>query len=161
MKAKARFLGHPIHQMLIVFPLGLLGTAIVFDVIFLVTQELTMANVAYWMISAGLIGALLAIPFGIVDYTKIPPRTRAKRIGLLHGLGNGIVSMFFVLSWLLRGPDIEPSGLAMACSFAGLALALITAWLGGELVSRLGIGVYNDASPNAVSSLKIKRTSIK
>jgi uncharacterized membrane protein len=153
MKAKARFLGHPIHQMLIVFPLGLLGTAVIFDIIYILTQLESMALVAYWMISAGLIGAMLAIPFGIIDYTNIPAGSRAKRIGSLHGIGNAIVSLLFALSWFLRSPDNSPTIVAMSFSFAGLGLALITAWLGGELVSKLGIGVHDDASPNAPSSL--------
>jgi uncharacterized membrane protein len=153
MKAKASFLGHPIHQMLIVFPLGLLGTAVVFDVIYLVTKLQTMAVVAYWMLAAGLVGAVVAIPFGIIDYTAIPAGTRAKRIGFMHGFGNAIVSVFFILSWFYRSPDTPPSTTALVCSFLGVTLALVTAWLGGELVSRLGIGVHENASPNASSSL--------
>lgn len=154
MKARATLLGHPVHQMLIVFPLGLLGTSVVFDIIYLLVGSETMAVVAYWMLTAGLVGALAAIPFGIIDYTIIPPNTRAKRIGFLHGAGNAIVSIFFILSWFYRAQDTPPSTTALACSFLGLALALVTAWLGGELVSRLGIGVHEHASPNASSSLK-------
>jgi uncharacterized membrane protein len=154
MKAKARFLGHPIHQMLIVFPMGLLGTAVIFDIIFLVAGSETMATVAYWMIASGVLGAMFAIPFGIIDYTKILPRTRAKSIGLMHGAGNCVVSILFALSWWLRDPEGLPTIFPMIFSFAGLGLALVTGWLGGELVSRLGIGVYDDASPNAISSLK-------
>jgi uncharacterized membrane protein len=153
MKAKATLLGHPIHQMLIVFPLGLLGTAAVFDVLFLLSQKEIMAVVSYWMITAGIVGAVVAIPFGMIDYSIIPPNTRAKRIGFLHGFGNGIVSLFFGLSWLFRAPDTPPSMMALACSFAGVALSLVTAWLGGELVSRLGIGVHGHNAPNASSSL--------
>ncbi|WP_026295569.1 DUF2231 domain-containing protein [Methylophilus methylotrophus] len=154
MKARARFLGHPIHQMLIVFPLGLLGTAVVFDLIYLVTHLQSIALVAYWMLAAGIVGAAAAIPFGIIDYTIIPAGTRAKRIGLMHGFGNGVVSVLFVLSWIMREQHSAPSASALACSFLGLVLALITAWLGGELVSKLGVGVHEHASPNAPSSLK-------
>jgi uncharacterized membrane protein len=154
MKARARLLGHPVHQMLIVFPLGLLGTAVVFDIIYLMTRLESMSLVAYWMLFAGIVGAVAAIPFGLIDYTIIPAGTRAKRIGLMHGLGNGAVSALFVLSWLLRGQHTAPSVSALACSFLGLLLALVTAWLGGELVSKLGIGVHEQASPNAPSSLK-------
>ncbi|MGH8771314.1 MAG: hypothetical protein ACREV2_09075 [Burkholderiales bacterium] len=55
----------------------------------------------------------------------------------------------FFWSWILRSPDIEPRVIAMALSFAGAGLALVTAWLGGELVNRLGAGVYDDANVNA------------
>lgn len=85
MESRAKLLGHPAHQMLIVFPLGLLATAVIFDVVFLASGMLEMATVAYWLIAAGLIGALVAAPFGTIDWTAIPPGTRAKRIGAMHG----------------------------------------------------------------------------
>ena len=153
MKSHARFLGHPIHQMLIVFPLGLLATAVFFDLIQLATDNLQWALVSYWMMAAGIVGAVVAAPFGVIDWMAVPRHTRARRIGAMHGLGNGVVSLLFVISWLLRSPDEAPGAAALVCSFAGAALALVTAWLGGELVARLGIGVYDDAGPDAPSSL--------
>ncbi len=155
MESKAKLFGHPVHQMLIVFPLGLLATAVVFDVVYLITERPVMAAVSYWMMAAGLLGALAAAPFGLIDWLAIAPGTRAKRIGKLHGLGNGLVSLLFLGSWLLRGPadDPVPGTLALVLSFAGAGLALFTAWLGGELVSRLGIGVSDRAGPDAPSSL--------
>src|SRR5205823_14915945 len=64
MQAKARFLGHPVHQILIVLPLGLLITAVVFDLISLGGNP-RWADVAFWLIGAGVIGGLLAAPFGL------------------------------------------------------------------------------------------------
>jgi uncharacterized membrane protein len=75
MESKAKILGHPAHQMLIVFPLGLLATAVIFDFIFLAGGEPTMAIVSYWMIAAGIIGGLLAAPFGWIDWFAIPRGT--------------------------------------------------------------------------------------
>jgi uncharacterized membrane protein len=140
--------------MLIVFPLGLLATAVVFDLAWIVFGGDTWPLVAYWMMAAGIAGALLAAPFGLVDWIAIPANTRAKRIGALHGAGNAVVSLLFVASWLLRSQDEDPAVLPLALSFAGAGLSLVTAWLGGELVSRLGVGVHEDASLNAPSSLQ-------
>src|SRR5688572_29689735 len=155
MEAKAKFLGHPVHQMLVVFPLGLLATAVVFDVVYLVTELPVMAAVAYWMMAAGLVGALLAAPFGLIDWLAIAPNTRAKKIGKLHGLGNGVVSVMFLGSWLIRGANeaYEPGALGYLLSFVAAGIALVTAWLGGELVSRLGVGVHEGANLDAPSSL--------
>nr|WP_297357755.1 DUF2231 domain-containing protein [uncultured Caldimonas sp.] len=154
MESRAKLLGHPAHQMLIVFPLGLLATAVIFDVVFLASGMLEMATVAYWLIAAGLIGALVAAPFGTIDWTAIPPGTRAKRIGAMHGIGNVIVSLLFLGSWLLRpDPPAEPGPLALVLSFAGAGLAMVTGWLGGELVDRLGVGVSEGANLDAPSSL--------
>jgi uncharacterized membrane protein len=153
MKSRARFLGHPVHQMLVVFPLGLLATAVVFDVIKIATDNADWSMVAYWMMASGIVGAVLAAPFGLIDWLAIPRNTRARRIGATHGLGNAVVSALFVASWLMRTPE-EAGSAALAFSFAGAALALLTAWLGGELVSRLGVGVYDNAGLNAPNSLQ-------
>jgi uncharacterized membrane protein len=154
MEAKARLFGHPIHQALIVFPLGVLATAVIFDVIHLVTGGAHWAEVSFWMICAGVIAGLVAAPFGFIDWLGIPGGTRAKRVGLLHGGGNVLVVVLFAASWVMRrdNPTV-PEGLALVLSFAGGGLALITGWLGGELVSRLGIGVSEGANVNAPSSL--------
>ena len=154
MRAKARLFGHPIHQMLIVFPLGLLATAIIFDVIQLVSGNPRWSEIAYWMIAAGIIGGLLAAPFGTLDWLAVPGGTRAKRIGALHGLGNVVVLFLFGVSWLLRRDNpAAPESLALVLSFAGGGVSLITGWLGGELVDRLGVGVDEGANVNAPSSL--------
>jgi uncharacterized membrane protein len=158
MKSRALLLGHPVHQMLVVFPLGLLATAVIFDVIQIATDNPDWSRIAYWMMASGIVGALVAAPFGTIDWLAIPQGTRAKRIGAVHGLGNAMVSLLFVVSWLLRGPDDAPGAAALICSFAGPGLSLLTAWLGGELVSRLGVGVYEDAGLDAPSSLHTGKT---
>jgi uncharacterized membrane protein len=154
MQGRARLFGHPIHQMLIVFPLGLLGMAVIFDVIRLVTGNGYWSEIAYWMMVAGVISGLVAAPFGAIDWTKIPAGTRAKRIGGVHGLGNVVVVVLFAGSWLLRRDDPRtPEALALTLSFIGIALSLVTAWLGGELVDRLAVGVDEGAHLDAPSSL--------
>lgn len=160
MESRVKLLGHPIHPMLIVFPLGLLGMAVIFDIVALVTAQGYWSELALWMIGAGVITGLLAAPFGLVDWLAIPSGTRAKRIGTLHGIGNVIVVLMFAASfWLRWGAPQVPTTLALALSFAGLILALITGWLGGELVDRLGIGVDEGANVNAPSSLKVRRAA--
>jgi uncharacterized membrane protein len=154
MHAKARLFGHPIHQMLIVFPLGLLGTSLLFDILYLATGGDHWSLVSYYMIAAGILSGLLAAPFGLIDWLAIPGETRAKRIGLLHGGGNVVVLLLFVLSWFLRRDlPTAPGGLEVGLSVVGVLLALVTGWLGGELVDRLGIGVDEDANVDAPSSL--------
>jgi uncharacterized membrane protein len=157
MHAKARLLGHPIHQMLIVFPLGLLGTSLLFDILYLTTGGDHWALVSYYMIAAGIVSGLIAAPFGLIDWLAIPGGTRGKRIGLLHGGGNVVVLLLFVLSWFLRrDAPTAPGGLEIGLSGIGVLLALVTGWLGGELVDRLGVGVDEGANVDAPSSLSGK-----
>ena len=87
MDSRAKFLGHPLHQQLIPFALGPLFIAVVFDVVHLATGNGYWSEIAYWMIAAGVVTGLLAAPFGTIDWLAIPPGTRAKRIGAIHGSG--------------------------------------------------------------------------
>lgn len=155
MRSRATAFGHAVHPMLIVFPLGLFSTAVVFDVLYLVTDGSNFAVSAAYTIAAGLVGGVVAALFGLVDWLGIPDNTRAKRIGTLHGVGNLVVVVLFAISWLLRaGADgWEPGVAALICSFAGVVLAGVTGWLGGELVERLGVSVDEGADVNAPSSL--------
>jgi uncharacterized membrane protein len=141
--------------MLIVFPLGLLATAVIFDILYLITDRTGFQISAAHTMGIGFLGGLVAALFGLIDWRAIPSGTRAKRIGAAHGLGNTIVLLLFGVSWLLRlgGDNWEPSGAAIVLGFVGIILAGGTAWLGGELVERLGIGVSPTASVDAPSSL--------
>jgi uncharacterized membrane protein len=154
-ESRAKFAGHAIHQQLIPFPFGLLVTAVVFDVLYLFFDEGELANVAYWMIAAGIIGGLVAAPFGTIDWLAIPRGTRARKVGAVHGVGNVVLLVLFVLSWLLRRDVPEsPDGVALVLSFAGVALAIVTGWLGGELVDRHAVGIDDGAhveSPHSLS----------
>jgi uncharacterized membrane protein len=158
MESRAKLFGHPIHQMLIVFPLGLLATALVFDAIQLATGNGFWSQLSYWMIAAGVLSGLLAAPFGLIDWLAIPSGTRAKRIGALHGAGNVVVVALYALSWLMRSGDpAAPEAPALALAFLGGGIALVTGWLGGELVDRLAVGVDDGANVDAPSSLRRRR----
>ena len=161
MESRAKLLGHPVHTSLIVFPLGLLGMAEIFDLLALAMGQGYWAEIALWMMIAGVVTGLIAAPFGLVDWLAIPAGTRAKRIGAIHGIGNVIVVGLFAASWLVRrgGAPEDPGALALLLSFAGFALALVTGWLGGELVDRLGVGVDDGANLNAPSSLSGRSAS--
>ncbi len=154
MESKAKAFGHPIHPMLVVFPLGLFVASLVFDIIRLAGASDGFSIAAFYAIAGGVIGGLAAAIFGLMDWVAIPPGTRAKRVGAIHGLGNVIVTALFVISWALRAgnPTRRPGG-AFVLSLIAVLLALITGWLGGELVERLGVGVAPGAHADAPSSL--------
>lgn len=155
MESKAKVLGHAAHPILIVFPLGLLATGVIFDVIYLIWENPTMATVAYYMILSGIIGGIIAAVPGWIDWFAIPSATRAKSVGLIHGVGNVFVLLLFTGSWWLRRSSIDfiPEALTLILSFAGAGLSLLTGWLGGELVERLGVSVEDGAHLNSPNSL--------
>ena len=156
MEARAKALGHPIHQMLIPFPLGVLGMSVIFDIVALVLDRHEgLFRASFYMIAAGIISGLVAAVFGLIDFLAIPNGTRAKRVGRLHAIGNVIVLVLFGASWWLRrGEPWNPSMIALALAIGGFALSGLTGWLGGELVNRMGVGVEDGAHLDAPSSLK-------
>jgi uncharacterized membrane protein len=153
MESRAKLFGHPIHQMLIVFPVGLLAMAVIFDVLRIVAGW-SLGVASYQMIAAGVISGVVAAVFGLIDWAAIPAATRAKSVGLRHALGNLVMLLLFLASWWLRrGDPASPSALAVVLAVLGAGLASVTAWLGGELVNRHGVGVDDGANLDAPSSL--------
>jgi uncharacterized membrane protein len=156
MGSHLKLFGHPIHPMLVVFPLGLLSAAVLFDLLYVVSDNGDLAVFSYWALVAGLVGGLAAAVFGLLDWFAIPGGTRARRIGLIHGVGNVGVVILFAISLFLRLDDARylPDLLPFLFGVLGALLAVVTSWLGGELVYRLGVGVDDDASLDASSSLR-------
>ena len=159
MESRVKLLGHPVHPMLTDFPAALFTATVVFDVVGLITGSPQFATVSWWTLSMGLLFALAAALFGLIDWMGIRPGTRAKRVGMWHGLGNLVVVILFAASWWLRlgSAGYAPSGLAVLLGVVASGIALVTLWLGGELVFRLRIGVDEIAGANAPSSLSGSR----
>lgn len=163
MESRAKILGHPAHQMLVVFPLGMLTWSVICDGVAVATGDRAWARGARRALGGGLLAALVAAPFGLVDYLAVPRGTRARRVGAMHGIGNVGVLALFGASYALRHREARgaergegeegASRLPVALSAAGFALSGATAWLGGELVDRLGVGVDPGAHLDADSSL--------
>lgn len=156
MESRLKLLGHPVHPMLVMFPLGLFVTAVVFDFADIVGGPTLLGEVAYWNIIAGLIGGVLAAVAGLVDYVYIPGGTRAKRVATAHALINVAVMVVFAVSWLVRmGAENRAAGGGLfVLELLALAGGGVSAWLGGELVDRLGVGVDQDANLDAPAKLE-------
>src|ERR671919_543979 len=124
MESRVKLFGHPVHPMLIVYPLGLLSMAVIFDILYLIFGNRLLPTASYYMIAAGVLGGLLAAIFGFIDWLGLPNNSRAKNIGLWHGIGNFVIVVLFAISWLLRRGDANliPGGLALILSFVGIAL---------------------------------------
>ena len=135
---------HPIHPMLVVFPIGLFVAAMVFDIVAATTGNPVWRVVAFWDIAAGIVGGLAAAVPGLVDYVSL--NGRARRIATWHMLLNVVTIALFVVNWLLRttwGAQWIPPGsnLPMLLSILGVLLLGVSGWLGGHLVYVEGVGV--------------------
>ena len=155
MESRVKVMGHPVHQILVMFPIGALAFSTVFDGLQQATGDRSWGEAGRKSLGAGLLSALVAAPFGLIDWMAIPEGTRARRIGALHGIGNLGMLGLFAASWLTRQRGgREADRTAFALSAGGLALSGVTAWLGTELVNRLGVGVDDDAQLDASNSIE-------
>ena len=139
MESRAKVMGHPIHPILVPFPIGLLTTSVIFDVVHLLAGGARWAEISFWMmIAVGVIGGLLAAVFGLTDWLGIPSGTRAsgtraKAIGLGHGLSNVSIVALFAVSWLLRSSASgDPGVLPIVVSFLGVGFVSLGATSGAS-----------------------------
>lgn len=144
MKSKATLAGHPIHPMLIPFPLALWATSFVVDILFYFLRHPTLLVVAKFMIAAGCLGAIAAAIFGIIDWLSIK-NGDVKKVANWHARLNIAALVVFAISLLLRmGRYSELVGRKLTIPFllslVGVILITISGWLGGELVFRYGVG---------------------
>jgi uncharacterized membrane protein len=154
MESRYKLLGHPIHPMLVPFPLALLLTSVIFDVLSLLGAPEQWHEIAFWLLVAGLAFGLAAYIVGWLEYYKIPARTRAKQVALYHGVGNsGVLALFAFSAGIRADAPVTLDPLALVAALAGAAILGVTAWLGGELPYRLGVGVDQGANLDAPSSL--------
>jgi uncharacterized membrane protein len=158
MEAKARLLGHPIHQMMIVLPLGLLIGGWLFDLGCTFLGRPLLGEIGFWNTAAGILSGLAAAVFGLIDWVAIPAGTRAKAVGLWHAGANVVMLVLFAATVYLRrgAPGHSPNTTTLVLATAAIAFGGVSGWLGGELVNRLGIGVTPGAHVDAPSSLSGK-----
>ena len=148
MTSKANIGGHPVHPMLIPFPLALWATSFAVDVLFYFLRHPTLLIIAKFMIAAGCLGAIAAAIPGIIDWLTIK-NGDVKRAANWHARLNVAALVVFAISFFLRmGRYSELVGrrltLPFLLSMVGVILISISGWLGGELIFRYGIGQTRD-----------------
>jgi uncharacterized membrane protein len=134
--------GHPFHPMLVTLPVGAFVSSLVFDILTWTRPgELPwLVDGAFWLIEVGLIGVVIAAPFGWLDYRTIPPRTPASTLARAHiALNATAVALFAVgLAWR-AGDHVEldktRSG-QLALNAVAVSLLIIAMWLGNTLTYR-------------------------
>ena len=148
MKSKASIAGHPIHPMLIPFPLALWATSFVVDILFYFLRHPTLLLIAKFMIAAGCLGAVAAAIPGIIDWLSIKDGD-AKKAANWHARLNIAALVVFAISLFLRMSSYSEFvgrklTIPFLLSLLGVILITISGWLGGELVFRYGVGQTQD-----------------
>jgi nitrite reductase/ring-hydroxylating ferredoxin subunit/uncharacterized membrane protein len=143
MRSRASIESHPLHPMLVAFPIGLWVTSLVLDLLARTTGDSSYAIAGFYTMIGGCMGAFLAALPGAIDlFTVVPPRSSGKRRGLMHGGLNTIILVLFIVIAARRGdPATMPDGLSLLLSAVGVILLGFSGWMGATLVYRNQIGV--------------------
>jgi len=149
MKSRANIKGHPLHPILVSFPIAFYTGTLLFDILAKTYSPEFLFTAYNLEITALASAALAAIP-GIIDYIyTVPPHSTAKKRGGKHGLTNVAVIIFFTAALIYRANNEVPNiNILIALEGAGWILLLFAGWMGGTLVIRNQIGVdprYADA----------------
>ena len=142
--------GHPFHPILVTVPIGAWVASLVFDIASRVSDDDAemFAEGAYWLIALGILGALAAAIFGLMDLLTIPRGTAAFKTGLMHMALNLGVVVVFLVNFLVRKSDGYESVKPLHLTLTIVALALLGAsgWLGGKLAYRYGVRVADETT---------------
>lgn len=145
MYSKIKIAGHPLHAMLVPFPVTLYTATLVCFITYACTMDLFWFNVALKANWAGVFTAALAALPGFIDWLYIPKARKAKKIGVTHMLCNVVALVLFSLNVYLQCQQadvMEPDAtMAIVLSSAGFILTLIAGFLGWSLVQKHHIGV--------------------
>ena len=146
MASKASMGGHPIHPMLVPFPIGLLVFSLVADLIYLWRGNPIWENyIAFYTLLGGIIGAAAAAIFGLIDWAALTNRAAIK-VANWHARVNIIGLIIFIASFYLRTTNgakwiVSMPMLPFILSLVGVIGLAIAGYLGGELVFRHGVAV--------------------
>lgn len=134
--------GHPIHPIIVIFPIGFLSGACGSDLGYLLTQDPFWARASIWLIGAGLVTAIASAVIGMFDFINIP-RARKRRAGWVHMVLNVGALVLTIVNYVIRLGDSSAAVLpwGIAISWIVGTLLVVSGWYGGELMFRHKVGI--------------------
>lgn len=160
MASKASIGGHPVHPMLIPFPIALWSTSFAADVVFYFFRNSSLMLISKFLLAAGCLGAVAAAVPGIIDWWNIRD-PEVTRIANWHARLNVIALIVFAISLYFRmriGAHWVDYRLQIPflLSLLGMVLITISGWLGGELAYKHGVGVAPQHDPPDEEAAKVR-----
>lgn len=148
--SRAAIEGHPIHPMVVVFPIAFLSGALLTDILFILSNEPFWAQASYWLLLAGIVGGVVAAGFGAADFF-MNDRIRSIRAAWIHAISNSITMALAIINLLLRHNNpvegVMPWGVLLSAFI--VALLVVSGWYGGELVYRHKVGINSHTHETA------------
>ena len=144
-RSTAQIAGHPIHSMLIPFPIALFVGTLVVDIVFSVTGDPFFSRMAFYVLAAGLVMAALAAVAGLTDFLG-ERLIREKPAAWHHMIGNVTAVVLEVINLVIRGGPHNTGAmpLGLYLSIAVVLILLYTGWRGWELVYRGHVGISDE-----------------
>jgi len=138
--------GHPFHPVAVTIPIGAWSSSLVFDLLGLAADDpRAFATGSRWLIAIGLGGAVGASVLGLLDMSRIPPGTPARRTALVHLCLNVTAMVLFSMSLVVRLLDLgRIPGVAFLLSVIAASGLSVSGWLGGKLAYRWGVRVADE-----------------
>lgn len=137
--------GHPFHPLLVTVPIGAWLMAVIFDIVALVGSQPEAFTIgARWLYGLGVLGAVLAAVFGLLDYTRLTPGTHARKMATVHLAINLTLVVIFTAAWAVHLAGDDPSVAGLVLGIIGLVGLAGAGFLGGELVYRHGVRVADE-----------------
>jgi uncharacterized membrane protein len=159
-KSTASIAGHPIHPMLIPFPMAFFVATFICDLAYWQTSKSAWATAGIWLLGAGLIMAALAAVAGLTDVLG-EPRIRALNDVWWHAGGNVLAVLIELYNFYARYSEgtaaIVPKGLVL--SFVVVCTLLFTGWKGWEMVYRYRVGVADTVGSRAEATAPTRRAA--
>ena len=143
--------GHPLHPLLVTIPIGTWVGSLILDIASKASDDPNPYVIsARWLIGIGIIGAIVAAIFGLMDLATIPRGTPAKRTGFTHMTINLLVTAAFIVLWFIRGDGgIDADGLTstelLILSIVALLVLTVSGFLGGMMTYRFGVRVARES----------------
>lgn len=139
MQGKATIGGHPLHPILVTFPIGCFVAAVVCDIISIWAGPVFWAPMSTWLILFGVVGALIAALFGFIDYLSAPMSAQAKNVAAWHmTLNIGVIIIFGLASAVRFHGHTGVAGYAL--TVLGIVVLGVAGYLGGDVAHRHLVG---------------------
>ena len=141
-KSTASIAGHPLHPLLVPFPIAFLVAALLTDLAYVKSTWWMWAYASSWLIGAGIVTALIAALAGFTDFFG-DRRVRRLRRAWYHMVGNLLAVVLSIVNFIIHSRDgaaaVIPTGITLSAIV--VVLLLFNGWMGGELVFRHRVGV--------------------
>ena len=141
-RSTAQIAGHPLHPMLVPIPIACFVGTLVTDITYWQTANMQWTIMSSWMLTVGLIVALLAVIAGFIDFLG-DPRIRDLRAVWIHAGGNAVALILAIINAFVHTRDgytsVVPTGLIL--SILVVLILLVTGWQGWSMVYRHRVGV--------------------